>query len=613
MRSLPLLPDDLVPGDLRGRLRAAIRANPRLFLLLVLAAPLFLYGIWRAQLYQMIPDERGAIMRPLLLVHGGPGISDFEKGGNLHVWVLALFYIPVILAFVGYYAVTGQLGSVLDTAQTFRTYEDLWAAPASIQDPFFAIVVAGRFASALAGLLGVLGVALLARRLADDDRAGLLAGAALATTMGYVLTAHYATEDVLAGALLAWTFVFVARYTDLRTDRQLLLASAVAGLAISAKATNGLTALPIGAYALARHDPREFDLGSADGFRDCARAIGRYPAAATATYVATTPSLFLHPGAWLGELGRYFGKVSGESTFYASPDSGLVSHTGNLIGAMGVSLFLLAVVSLVGVVVLAASDRIDRTALAPVSFVVPYFLIITSWQNVQYNRALLLTPLLAVFVGIFGAWLLSVDRPILGRSGVGGPSVRRIAGPVLAIVLLLSLVYTGIGVASFNQSRAEATEWTHANFDASTDVGVIGQRIYLPAFPNETNVSRTEILMEEDPATWQEGLARVQCNQHEYLVLTSFQYTRHFQDPTVLPEVAETYRSLLNEEDYEIVRTFGPDVNRNNDAAGMVQNALRLQPPAKNTGNPRILVLQRTSPPEEPCPEMPSGSANGSA
>lgn len=200
MRSLPVVPDGAGLRDLRSRLRAAVRANPKLALLLVLAAPLFVYGIWRAQLYQMIPDERGAVMRPLLLVHGGPGLADFEKGGNLHVWILALFYLPVILAFVAYYAATGKLGSVLDTAQTFQTYEDLWTAPASIQDPFYAIVVAGRFASVLAGLLGVLGVALLARRLADDDRAGLLAGATLATSMGYVLTAHFATEDEIGRA-----------------------------------------------------------------------------------------------------------------------------------------------------------------------------------------------------------------------------------------------------------------------------------------------------------------------------------------------------------------------------------------------------------------------------
>jgi hypothetical protein len=577
------------------RLRSRVRENPWLTALLVVAAVLLYFGIWRVEPHQMIPDEVGAVAQPFTLIEGRPGLTTFEKGGNLHIWLLTLAYVPVLLVLAIYWLVTGQFSRNFENAQEVAKYEDgaQWdVANQAVVDAWSALVTAGRFVTATAGVLGVLGVALLARRLYDRP-AGVIAGATLTVSMGFTLTAKYATEDVLAGSLFVWTLLPIAIHHDTGEDRPLLLAAGVAGLAMSAKATTGILALPVAYYALRRYELSELTTWPA------IKEIARYPTAAILTYVATTPSLLINPDLYVAELARYGSVRAGAATYYAHPDPGLVAHFGHLATALGAPLLALAALSIVGVVALVATGRVHRFTLVPLGLAALYYVIISSWGNIQYNRSLLLLPLLALFVGLAAGWAVDAERP----------DIRRVALPVLAVVLLLSLFYTASGAVVWSTSRADATEWTHANFEEGDEVTSLGQRTYLPEFPDGVNLSRTVVdpMYEKHSDEQKERtMARVRCNRAEHLVLTSFHYQRYFEDESVAPNVTDLYESLLAEEEgYRIVRSFGPsDPNLRGDTASRIDRALRLEPPARNTNNPRIVFMERTGEPVEDCPGL---------
>jgi len=579
-----------------ARLRRAIREDPWLAALLAAAALLLYLGIWRVDPHQMIPDEVGAVAQPFTLVEGRPGLTTFEKGGNLHIWLLTLIYVPVLLGIGLFWIGTGQFDRNLENARELAQYEDgqQWGVVnEAVADAWNLLVTSGRFVSATAGLAGVLAVVLLGRRLYGRP-AGLLAGATLTVSLGFTLTAKYATEDVLAASLFVWTLLFVARYYDSRDPRQLLLASGIAGLTISAKATTGILAIPIGYLAIRRYEPDELVTWAA------IRGIARYPAAAIAAYVATTPSLLINPDLYVAELARYGSVRTGRATFYAHPDPGYVAHVGHLATALGAPLFALAILATVAAIALTATDRLHRFTWIPLGLALLYYGIISSWGNVQYNRALLLLPLLALFVGLAAAWATDVERPTL----------RRVAGPVVAAVLLLSLFYTATGAVAWSTSRADATDWTHDNFEEGAEVTALGQRTYLPEFPEHVNLSRTVVDPMYDKHSderKERAMARVRCNRADHLVLTSFHYQRYFEDPSVAPNVTALYESLLAEEDYRIVASFGPDdPNLRGDTDSRLQRALRLEPPARNTNNPRILIMERTGEPVADCPGLES-------
>lgn len=579
------------------RLRTRARRNPYLTGVLVVAAVLLYVGIWRVEPHQMIPDEVGAVAQPFTLVEGRPGLTTFEKGGNLHIWLLLIAYIPVLLGIGGYWFVTGQFDRNLENAQEVAKYEDgtQWGiANDAVIDAWTALVTAGRFVTATAGLLAVLGVALLARRL-HGRPAGVFAAATLTVSLGFTLTAKYATEDVIAGCLLVWTLVPMAIHVDSGEDRPLLFSAGVAGLAISSKATTGILAIPIAYLAFRRYDLDELPTKRA------IRELARYPAAAIITYVATTPSLLINPDLYVAELARYGSVRAGDATFYAHPDPGPVAHVGHLATALGAPLLALSAVAVLGVALLTATGRLHRFTWIPLGIAGLYYAIISSWGNIQYNRALLLLPLLALFVGLAAGWATDVERPRL----------RRVAGPIVAIVLLLSLFYTASGAMVWSTSRADATDWAHGTYEDGDEVVALGQRTYLPEFPDGVTIDRTVVDPMYDKHTddaKQRQLALVRCNRAEHLVLTSFHYQRYFEDRSVAPNVSAFYTSLLAEEaGYRIVASFGPDEpNLRGDTDARLERSLRLEPPARNTNNPRIVFMERTGEPAADCPALDS-------
>ena len=119
---------------------------------------------------------------------------------------------------------------------------------------------AARLVPALAGAGGVLAVLLTVRRVAGR-RAGWLAGALMASSVGYFLASQFVTLDMvlsawLAGALCAFLIAQDARTTAAERRRWMLAAWTLSALAVLTKGLVGvaLPALAIGAYVLVARD-----------------------------------------------------------------------------------------------------------------------------------------------------------------------------------------------------------------------------------------------------------------------------------------------------------------------------------------------------------------------
>jgi 4-amino-4-deoxy-L-arabinose transferase-like glycosyltransferase len=575
----------------RDEFRRVIRANPWLTGVLAAAAVLFFFGIWRIAPYRTVADAVVSSTLPFSIVKEPYGLTDFRKGGNFHVWLLAVTYVPLVTILGSYLLVTGELDAVFGSA--FAVAEssagNQWAAAnQQLLDVFQLLAVTARVVSAVAGLLTVLGVALLARRIAGRP-AGTLAAATLSVTLGIVLTAKFATEDIILCCIAVWTMVILARHYETGADRPLLLGAAMTGLATSTKLTGGVLGFVVAALAFRRYELRELPTWGA------IRDLPRYPALAAATYVATTPSLLAYPDIYAEVIARYATVKSGGATFYVAQEPGWIAHLGHLVTALGVPLFVLSFVATVGVAVLAATDRVSRFVLYPLGFTVVFYLFDSFTASTQYNRILLVVPFLAVFVGVTASWAADAERPSGFRTAARG---------VLAVVLVVSLVYTAGGVAAWGTSRETATEWTRDNFDDSTQVTALAKDVYLPEFPNGTNVTRAAIdpLYDQHTRARKESvLRRVQCHRTDYLVLSSYHYERYFEEPSLSPNRTAFYRSLFDgEAGYRVVAEFGPsNPNLERDAAANLERALRLQPPSRNTNNPLIVIMEPIVPPGE--------------
>ncbi|MFB6229189.1 MAG: glycosyltransferase family 39 protein [Halobacteriales archaeon] len=585
----------------RDKLGRAIRANPWLTGVLAAATVLFLFGIWRVAPYRTVADAIVSATLPFSILREPYGLTEFLKGGNFHIWLLAIVYLPLATVFGGYLLMTGGLDTVLDSAFAVARSGagKQWAAAnRQLLDVFHLFALTARFVSAVAGILTVLGVALLARRIAGRP-AGVLAAATLSVTLGVVLTAKFATEDIVLCCIAVWTMVILARHYETGADRPLLLGAGMTGLATSTKLTGGVLGFVVAILAFRRYEPRELPTWGA------VRDLARYPALAIAAYVATTPSLLAYPDTYTDVISRYATVKSGGTTFYVAQEPGWIAHLGHLVTALGVPLFALALVATVGVAALAATDRVSRFAWYPLGFAVVFYLFDSFTASTQYNRILLVVPFLAVFVGVVGSWAANAERP---------RGLRTAARGVLAVVLVVSLVYTAGGVAAWGMSRETATEWTHDNFDDSTHVTTLAKDIYLPKFPNETNVTQATIdplYDQHTQARKERVLQRVRCHRTDYLVLSSFHYERYFEDPSLSPNRTAFYRSLLDgEAGYQAVAKFGPsDPNLERDAVANLKHALKLQPPSRNTNNPLIVIMKPTVPPSEgPACRRPADS-----
>lgn len=283
---------------------------------------------------------------------------------------------------------------------------------------------AGRWVTALLGVLTVVGVGLLGWRL-YGPAAGALAALLLAAAPLHVAHSHYNTVDVPAAWWCSLCLLLCA--AALRTPGRgiLALAGACAGLAASTKYNAGVVLLaPLYTLAVTWHR-KEWPAS------DRTAALLYVPLAAAVAFLMTTPGVFLDPRAfWRDFSYELWHSGAGHGlVFVNTPPAWLYHAARSLPDGLGWPLTLAAA----GGVVAALIRRRPADGLL-LSFILPYYLLIGG-AEIKFSRYLL--PIIPALL-ILAARLLtgaeaSVREPARepeteagrGEATPGAPPARR--------------------------------------------------------------------------------------------------------------------------------------------------------------------------------------------
>ncbi|MFB6109659.1 MAG: ArnT family glycosyltransferase [Halodesulfurarchaeum sp.] len=508
--------------------------------ILLLAA--FLGGFW---FWHRIPnfatrDEFSRILdalMPYATFLDDPSLESIREG---IVWgrvpfgattaLYGLLLLPVVAA-----AVLGGQGEVIAALAfpdpEFGFYPAWHTTPAWIWTWAISLVRLSNVAFAV-------GCVYLTYRLGADlagRRTGRLGALFLTLTFGFLTIAHEGGEDMPATFFLLLALVLLGRYVRGGEARHFLAASAVGGLAIGFK----LTAVPVIGLIAVAHLLRirrqgEFSL---EGLRP-----GLVVAGATTGLLVVFLSF---PTTLVGRLDLVVYRIFGGSLSRISHPTGPDAHViwwflrGYLSG-LGLGLFVASVLG-----VLASAKRLlhrpdgNEIGILLMTGLMAYLALFSQWHDFRVHHLLGTMPLIAVLL----AW--SVDR-FLDRS----PSIAR---PALAVLLLSTAAYAGVGVATYaDMPRDQAVSWLERNADPNATLEVYRRHFQDTAVPHSMTVIHAY-----GPEGPEERLppcpTYVQLGYRDLLYLNEGTYYRNGATR------AAYVRSLLNgEAGYEIVAEFGP-------------------------------------------------------
>lgn len=565
------------------------RERLHLVALLAIALAVIGWGIWRVAPHQLNGDEWSAVGKALLLLFHEPVTDNFRKGGNFHLRLLSMAFIPL----AGWWLATGRLDPMLDASFGFGTNIPL--VPGPTLDGFHQAVFVGRSVSVLAAIGTVYVVYLLARETASH-RAGLIAGLTLIAMPGFTSLAKFANEDAPQLFLVMLTLYLLVLAVDRDDDSRLAIAAVTFGLAVSMKATSGLLLIPgiLAVHSVEWRHRREA--------RHLLESAGLYTTLASIAYFATTPSALVFPTRWLASILAYIGlsmtnaPVTSGITYTVPPATVAGVHFTRSLGGF---LALVAVVAVAILTVGLARRRYDRRLVLVLAFAIPYALVLLTPRMPQYPRLILLHPPIAIAIGVvladgfeaFPHRFKSLDTP----TG---------SGALLAsVIVALTLVSTAAFVADFGTSRAQATDWLDANAEPGDEIDAYGYRVYAPEAPPEATVWRPLLNDPANDTATDRAIERVQMRCPRYVVLSSYYYGRFLNQPEKWPAESHHIEVLLfGASGYREAARFGPPPLRDYSWKAKFWRSFNYPPTwLWGDANPTIVILERAGEPASTC------------
>ncbi len=507
----------------------------------------------------MIPDGLENSLRALHKITQHKFFQPvLKKGGNFHVNLLAVSYLPK-------YLYLNWIGSKDRIKNIYEYY------------------VIGRLLSVLAAILTLLVTYKLTSKL-FTIRTGALSVIYLTLSMGFIYHAHFATEDIIMTLFLLLSLYLLVSFHENLKLRYLYLGAAIGGLAVAAKASAGLLVLPYGWTVIylsftGQTTEKSSLLNRELNFRSFITKAGGALALLIGSYLIASPGLLIFPKQSLQSILR-------EASFrwdyrqLKAPYSSFIIAQYYLARSLGLPLYLLSLGGLVYSLRQLYQQSKNTMLWAIQLFLLPYLAIISSWDAIGDWAVLPLLPLLLIFTGQFTDKLLK--KPLLGK----------ITGVILVVVIIFSAYYTLGGVIKFKRdSRIKATEWLKENLPAGTQVDGYSWQVYLPGFPERVKV-RTAKILNGPTLPWLQLNKRLRKKKPEYIVLVSSQYSRYFRDPDAYPQITKTFHSLINEKQgYLIEKSFGPPIQTDYEPTVMLKKAVF--PTAMHPINPTVIILRK--------------------
>lgn len=600
-------------GGLLGRVTQQfvddLRADPYLLYILVGAAVLSGFWFWHRIPNFATRDERWRINNVLVAVGffvEEPTLDSFFRGIAWGRAYGASFYLYgiALLPVVGVSLITGAADTF--TAIPSDQAIGLWTHWLGV--PGWVWTWGLLLSRLLTVVLAVCCVYVTYRIgvTARDRLTGRLSASLLTVTLGFLVVAHEVGEDIPALFFFLLVVYCGLQYAETGDGTVFLAGCVCGGVAIAFKLTAGVGVVLLGvAYFLW--------VANADEWRP---ALVRPRLLAIGLVLGVTVVLLGYPSVFSGGVERLVHRLQRGTSNKSNAYGWVVKPSWwwllrGYLNGLGLPLFI---GSLWGVAVslprLAKRPLETNAVLLSLVGITTYLVVYTRWSYVRTHHLLPTFPLLILLVAVAFSRVYETDRSL--------------ARTLIAVVLLTSSVYAGVGVFGYaTQPRDEATAWlqTNAPEDATIETYVADPQE--AAIPHGMAVSRPRYhRMNEngDPvnrSAYTEWIRAMPQRCPEYIELTHHNAILHLAPDDWSarakrlsdPGQTEYYRELLAEQTYPytVVATFGPrppflDDKPRHDGlvellrVGVVPRTIQYGDPQDFGINQYTVILERTGP-----------------
>jgi ABC-type amino acid transport system permease subunit len=524
-------------GRARSQVREDLRADPYLPYIIVGAALLASFWFWHRIPNFATRDEKDRLidaMVPYGRVLADPSFESLQAGvkwsrvpfgATLYLFALAMLPVVVVAVLTG----RAEIFTSVGFPNPAFGYYDLWAATPEwvwTWSLVFVRLFNVAFAVGSVYLTYRLGTAIV------DRATGRLAAIILTLTFGFLTIAHEGGEDMpaLFFALLSLNFLYL--YVRDGSRLPFYAGAACGGAAIAFKLTAAPVILGVGIAHVLRAVKTEDDTVAT---LLSPRLLVTGATLGLVTILLGFPTFLV--GGFEQINARIFGGSMSRMSHPTGPDAPITWwFLRGYFSGLGLPLFFASVAGVVASAVGLGKDREGRYGIALVlAMLVVYVGMFSQWHDFRVHHLLPTFPLLALLV----ANSLSTLR-------AWNPSVAR---PVMAVLLVTTAIYAGIGTAGFaSMPRDQADAWLTENADENDTVEVYRVNLQDIAVPHGTDVNhRFQTRSQVDPCP-----EYIQLGYRDLLYLKDDTYYRN-------GEAQKQYiRGLLEGEyDYEIVAEFG--------------------------------------------------------
>lgn len=447
--------------------------------------------------YIFHPDEHAIVERAASILRTGDYSPHWFNYPSAYIYLQALAYVPYFLV-----SAARGFGNTIPLTAPYGFY------------------FAGRLLTAMVGALTVPVVYMLASQ-AFDRRTGLVSSALLAFNLLHIVHSHYVTTDVAMAFFVTLSLLFCCQLLHKQQTKYSILAGLFAGLAASTKYPGAVALVPVLlAQVLVTGRAR---------WEDLSRRLGLSVGVFAGGFLLGTPYAFLELHTFLSSLASVVGHYGTSQPGFEGSWSALWYVREVLSSAD----LLFGVVALLGV--LWALARRRRADLLLLSFVIPYYLLLSLWR-VRFERNLIaLVPVLAILAARF---LVDAIAWVTRR----WPGLTRWEIPVLACLTALVIALPAKAAMDFDRAlsqrdhRTLAAEWVNANIPTGSKV--VTEAFSIPLDQERFKVVELVRIDSEDLAWYlDEGV--------EYVIVSDGHWRTLFQEPERYTREIATYNEIL--------------------------------------------------------------------
>jgi hypothetical protein len=551
-------------GGLWGRAKQQViddlKADPYLPYILVLAAVFAMFWFWHRIPNFATRDERWRINNVMVAVGfyvENPTLDSFLRGiawGRPYGAVFYLYAIALIPVFVAAY-ITGQLD--VFTALPKHQAISLWAHWQRLPEWIWTWSI---LLTRLANIMLSVGCVYVTYRIGTEMRdrsTGRLAAVLMTFTWGFLIMTHEVGPAI--PMLFFWLLViyFSLHYSQ-TGDRATFLAGCVCGgVAIAFKLTAGVSVFLLGiAYLLyGRNADTEWRT-----------ALVRPGLIVIGAILGAVVIIVGYPSVFSGGIDRLTDRILRGSTrtqphnWRAEPSWWWILR--GYLNGLGLPLFIAVLGGVVGSIpqLRERSPAADGIVLS-IAGIVPFILVYARWSYVRTHHLLPTFPLLILILVVT---LRHLDD-----------HRRTLARPLIAVLLVTSGLYAGIGVLGYaTQPQDEATEWLQMDASENTTIETYIADPQESAVPHEMTVIHPNygrMTVTGQPANRQAYTDWIRAMPQRcptYIELTTYNsllylapdYRNRRTEALSAPHLTDYYSDLLAEDTYPytVVAMFGP-------------------------------------------------------